>query len=37
MNRTECTNVDRKGFKGTKVDRIRTNGQIRTKVDIITE
>ena len=25
--------MDRIGFKGTDVDRIRTNGQIRIKVD----
>ena len=34
-NRTECTNVDRKGFKGTELDQIRTNRQIRTKVYIM--
>ena len=31
----KCTNVDWKGFKGTVVDRIRMNRQIRTKVDIM--
>ena len=34
-NRIECTDVDQKGFMGTEVDRIRTNWQIRTKVDIM--